>query len=239
MDSNMWRTVLRPDLRVPLFTLATASALGIALIAARTVLAWRGQHLYLVWNLFLAWIPVVLALWLEECDRRSPTKDWRFWAAAFAWLMFFPNAPYLLTDLKHLKLATKLQWWTDLILILLFAITGLVLAFLSLHRMHTLVSRRRGWIAGWVFVLGVAFLTGFGVYLGRFERWNSWDVLIQPLALVADSPNWLHYHTAKFTGLFGLLLATTYALLYSLTRLGVSTGVDLASQREALHPGSG
>lgn len=215
----MWRIILRHDLRVPLFTLAVASALGVALIATRTVLAWRGQHLFLVWNLFLAWIPVALALWLEERDRRGPTKDWRFWCAAFAWLMFFPNAPYILTDLKHLKLATQFHWWTDLIIILLFAFTGLVLAFLSLHRMHALVSRRRGWLAGWAFVAGVAFLTGFGVYLGRFERWNSWDVLVQPVAMAADSPNWFHYPSAKFTLLFGTLVSATYAMLFSLTRL--------------------
>jgi uncharacterized membrane protein len=221
----MWRFILRHDLRVPLFTLVGASVLGVALIATRMVLTWRGQHLFLVWNLFLAWIPVALALWLEERDRRRPGKDWRFWSAAFAWLMFFPNAPYILTDLRHLKLATKLQWWTDLIIILLFALTGLVLAFLSLHRMHALVSRRRGWLVGWAFVLAVAFLTGFGVYLGRFERWNSWDVIVRPLAFVADSPNWLHYHTAKFTVLFGLLLATAYALLYSLTQLGTGSRV--------------
>jgi uncharacterized membrane protein len=232
----MWRTILRHDLRVPLFTLSVASVLGVALIATRTVLTWRGQHLFLIWNLFLAWVPVVLALWLEERDRRRPARDWRFWSAAFAWLMFFPNAPYLLTDLKHLKLATRHQWWTDLIIILLFALTGLVLAFLSLHRMHALVARRRGWMAGWAFVLVVTFLTGFGVYLGRFERWNSWDVVVRPIAFAADSPNWLQYHTAQFTILFGLLLATAYALLYSLTRLGIETrgpafrGADLRPQ---------
>ncbi len=217
----MWRTIFRADLRVPLVTLACASALGVALVAARTMLTWRGQHLYLVWNLFLAWIPLLLALWLDERDRRDGSKDWRFWAMAFAWLMFFPNAPYILTDLTHLKLATKLRWWTDLIIILLFAVTGLVLAFLSLHRMQSMVVRRRGWLAGWIFVFAVAFLTGFGVYLGRFERWNSWDVVVHPIRMALDSGNWLHLHSAKFTLLFGAFLSAAYAMLYSLTRLGM------------------
>ena len=154
----MWRTFLRSDLRIPLFTLACASTLGVALVAARTVLTWRGQHLYLVWNLFLAWIPLLLALRLEVMQQRGRSRDWRFWATAFAWLMFFPNAPYIFTDLTHLKMMTKAGWWTDLIVILLFAVTGLVLAFLSLHRMQGLVARRRGWLAGWAFVLAVAFV---------------------------------------------------------------------------------
>lgn len=216
----MWRSATWHDLRVPLLTLASASALGVTLVGARTILSWQGHHLYLVWNLFLAWIPVLLAVWLEERDRKGTAKDWRFWAMAFAWLMFFPNAPYILTDLSHLKFATRMHWWTDLILILLFAFTGLVLAFVSLHRMHSLVSRRRGGVTGWVFVFGVAILSGFGVYLGRFKRWNSWDVILNPVGLFKDSLNWLQPYSAGFTLLFGLLLFTAYAMLHSLTRLG-------------------
>jgi uncharacterized membrane protein len=216
----MWRYFSRPDLRAPLWALGCASALSIALIALRTVMTWRGQHLYLVWNLFLAWIPLWLALHLEEMDRRRPVPRWRFRFTTTAWLLFFPNAPYIFTDLTHLKPGTRVHWWTDLILILLFAVTGLVLAFLSLHRMQSVVARSRGWVAGWAFVLAVSFLSGFGVYLGRFERWNSWDVLAHPFGLAADSFHWLHVHSAKFTLLFGLFFFTAYALLYSLTRLG-------------------
>lgn len=228
----MWRTFFRPDLRGPLLTLVCASTLGVALVAARTVLTWRGQHLYLVWNLFLAWIPLLLALRVEVLQQRGQSRDWRFWATAFAWLMFFPNAPYIFTDLTHLKMVAKTGWWTDLIIILLFAIIGLVLAFLSLHRMQGLVVRRRGWLVGWAFVLIVAFVSGFGVYLGRFERWNSWDVVTNPLGLCADSFHWVHRHSAKFTLLFGLFLSTAYALLYSLTSLGPGPSVPILIRKD-------
>jgi uncharacterized membrane protein len=229
----MWRTILRPDLRVPLFTLACASALGVTLVAARTVLTGRGQHLYLVWNLFLAWIPLLLALRVEVMQQRRAASDWRFWVTVFAWLMFFPNAPYIFTDITHLKLATRLRWWTDLIIILLFAVTGLVLAFLSLHRMQSVVTRRHGWLGGWAFVFIVAFLSGFGVYLGRFERWNSWDVVVNPIGMALDSGNWLHLKSAKFTVLFGVFLSAAYAMLYSLTQLGpAGIGGKLARRDE-------
>ena len=214
----MWRIILQHHLRTPLLTLAVASVLGVALIAVRAGLTWRGQHLFLVWNLFLAWIPVALALWLEEKDRRSP-RNWRFWSAAFVWLMFFPNAPYILTDLSHLKPIIQSRWWTDLILILFFALIGLVLAFISLHRMQGIVARRHGRFAGWVFAAGITFLSGFGVYLGRFERWNSWDVVVRPFAMIADSLHWLHRYSVKFTILFGIFMFTAYVLLYSLTSL--------------------
>ena len=114
------------------------------------------------------------------------------------------------------------------------ALTGLVLAFLALHRMHRVVAARRGWVVGWMFVAVVAFLSGFGVYLGRFERWNSWDILTNPFNLMADSFNALHRHSFKFTILFGLFLSTAYALLYSLTMLRPGPRVPALVRRERM-----
>jgi uncharacterized membrane protein len=228
----MWRKISQHELRDPLLALAGASALATFLITTRAILMWRGQHLFLVWNLILAWVPLLLALRIESMHERATLRGWRFWGLAAAWLLFFPNAPYIFTDLIHLKLIAKPRWWTDMILILLFAITGLVLAFLALHRMHRVVAARRGWVAGWLFVVTVAFLSGFGVYLGRFERWNSWDVLTNPFNLMADSIDALHPRSAKFTILFGLFLATAYALLYSLTLLRPGPRVPALVRRE-------
>lgn len=218
----MWQRILTHELRGPVVTLAAASAVGCALVAARILLSGRGQQLYLVWNLFLAWVPLLLALRVEALHKSSTVRGWRFWSTVVAWLLFFPNAPYIFTDLSHLTMAMNSRWWTDLVIILLFAVVGLVLAFLSLHRLHAAVSSRHGWPAGWAFVFGAAFLSGFGVYVGRFERWNSWDVLVSPLSLLADSVNWVDRYSVKFTVLFGLFLLTAYALLYSLTRLTLS-----------------
>lgn len=204
---------------MPLLALAGASALGVALIVTRAILLWRGQHLFLAWNLFLAWVPLLLALRLEHQLSNGAGRAAR-WLTGLGWLFFLPNAPYILTDLTHLKPFIRWSWWTDLLLILWFAVIGLVLAFLALHRMQLLVAQRRGWLTGWAFVVAVAFLCGFGVYLGRFERWNSWDVVTNPTGLLADSLSWLHGHAARFTLLFGLFLSTTHALLYSLTLVG-------------------
>ncbi|HWN94398.1 MAG TPA: DUF1361 domain-containing protein [Methylomirabilota bacterium] len=215
----MIRYFVTHELRKPLLTLVSASILATALLAARIVLTQHAAQLYLVWNVFLAWVPVMLALRIDEMEKQGRAGRWRFWTAGGAWLFFFPNAPYILTDLNHLKPIINSRWWSDLILILLFAFIGLVLAFISLHRMQGVVARRRGWAAGWLFVFAMAFLSGFGVYLGRFERWNSWDVVINPISLLGDSVNWLHRHSLKFTLLFGFFLLTAYALLNSLTSL--------------------
>lgn len=207
------------DLRLPLLALLGASALGTMLVGTRAILTGHRLQFFLVWNLFLAWLPLLLALGLETLARRRMGTA-GFWLIAGAWLLFFPNAPYIVTDLTHLELPIRSRWWTDLILIMLFAITGMVLAFISLHRMQGLVVRRHGPVAGWMFVLGVAFVSAFGVYIGRFERWNSWDVVTSPMALLSDSVHWVHRHSFRFTVLFGLFLAVVYALLYSLTCLG-------------------
>ena len=103
-----------------------------------------------------------------------------------AWLAFFPNAPYLVTDLIHLRTRAFVPVWYDAIMVFAFALTGLCLAFLSLWLVHRLVERRLGKAAGWLFVAVVAGLSGFGVYLGRYPRWNSWDVVTRPGELMAD-----------------------------------------------------
>ncbi len=215
----MFAYLLRHELRKPLIALAAASIAGPALLAARMVLTHRLSNQFLVWNVFLAWIPLLLALRLGSLEQSGRTNGWIFWATALAWLLFFPNAPYIFTDLNHLKPLIQSRWWSDLILILYFALIGLVLAFISLHHVQSIVAKRFGGFHGWAFVTIVAFLSGFGVYLGRFERWNTWDVVARPIALAADSVNWLRWTSLKFSILFGIFILTAYALLYSLTSL--------------------
>ena len=215
----MLRHCWNHELRAPLLTAAIVSVLGTILIGVRALLTRHGLQLFLVWNLFLAWLPLLLALRLEASERQGGINRWQFWMTALLWMLFFPNAPYIFTDLTHLHFPVRPRWWTDLIVILLFAVTGMVLAFLSLQRMQRMVARHRGTLAGWLFVAGVAFASAFGVCLGRFERWNSWDVVTSPIAFAGDSVNWIHRSSVKFTVLFGFFLCLVHALLYSLTSL--------------------
>jgi uncharacterized membrane protein len=105
--------------------------------------------------------------------------------AAMLWLLFFPNAPYILTDLQHLSHPYGgAPIWFDMLLINWFAWTGLLLGIFSLFLMQDLVRRTLGRWAGWGFVLSVSALSGLGIYLGRFLRWNSWDLLLRPLDLL-------------------------------------------------------
>jgi uncharacterized membrane protein len=158
------------------------SGLSVSLLAFRIIRVDAGYFLFLVWNLFLAWMPLLFAT-AAFITRRKVSGAVGF---GLLWLLFLPNAPYILTDLIHLQWVSGVPIWYDLSMFLAFAFTGLLLGLTSLHLMHTVVEERSGRLVGWLFVVAAMGLSGFGIYLGRFMRWNSWDVIINPLSLAQD-----------------------------------------------------
>jgi uncharacterized membrane protein len=216
----------RHPLVLPIAMLICASVAGLFLLGARGAFSRHLRHFYLPWNLFLAWLPLLLALGVRSLGAPAtlgPRRRFFFFFFAAAWLLFLPNAPYLLTDLVHLPARQDRRYFADLMLILHFALTGLMLGVLSMHVMHTLVERRLGWLKGWCFVGVVAGLTGLGIYIGRFLRWNSWDVLCNPWDLTVDLLAWAMQLPNRpseliFPALFASVTALAYALFASLLR---------------------
>jgi uncharacterized membrane protein len=209
---------------IPLLATAGASAACLALYSLRVLWTGNWGHLFLVWNLVLAWLPLALALAAKSAAGRWPDRRGWVIACSLAWLCFFPNAPYIVTDLVHLAWRRPPVFWVDLTLILSFALTGLFLGFLSLYVMQSLVARRFGWVVGWIFVTGSAVLAGLGMYIGRFLRWNSWDALLNPVDLARDLAGRTGQLTtdlrpAVVAAMFGVFVWLTYVLLYALTHL--------------------
>jgi uncharacterized membrane protein len=209
---------------MPMLALLFASGVSAALVLARAVWTHNVEYACLVWNLFLAWLPLVFALLACDEYRSGTNRNWRFLGWAGAWLLFFPNAPYIFTDLIHLWSRFYGYFWVDLILILSCALTGLVLGFVSLFLMQAVVTRIFGRLVSWLFIAAVAGLSGFGIYLGRFLRFNSWDVLFKPMDLyrgishVVATPL-VHPGSYLFPILFGTFLFISYLMLYALTHL--------------------
>jgi uncharacterized membrane protein len=200
------------------------SLLGLTLLVYAMVgvrVAYSGSPHYgaLVWNLFLAWIPLVVAVMVYDGFRRG--ASWLpLLLGGSLWLLFFPNAPYIVTDLKHLRTWDGMPIWYDVVLASAAAWAGLALGFVSLYLMQAVVRRLVGTVNAWFFVLAVLGLSSFGIYLGRFQRWNSWDLFVQPQALLADV--WMpiahpfdHPRTVAVTVLFTAFLAATYLVFYS------------------------
>jgi uncharacterized membrane protein len=208
-----------------LASLIFATVLCVLLLCARIVYADSLAHIGLLWNLCLAWLPMLAALIVYNLRKRDAAHAWALIVpCAFLWLLFFPNAPYILTDILHLQARVGVPLWYDLILLIAFAWTGTFLGLVSLYLMHTLVRRAAGSAAGWVFTLGVLALTGFGVYLGRFPRWNSWDLFVSPVALLVDIWQRLRHplaqpRTVVFSGLFSLCVTTMYLMLTAVIQL--------------------
>jgi uncharacterized membrane protein len=221
---KLLRIALRRETAMPMLALAFASAVCVGLVFGRILSTSNIRYSFLIWNLFLAWLPLVFALLAQESFQRQPARNWRFAVLAGAWLLFFPNAPYIVTDLSHLTAQFAAHFWVDLMLILSCALTGLVLGFVSLYLMQGLVKRMAGGTVGWFFVATVSGLSGFGVWLGRFLRFNSWDVVFRPVELYrgigsrAVQP--LRPRASfVFAALFAIFLLTTYVMLYALTHL--------------------
>lgn len=184
--------------------LVFASTVSVTLLVVRAFYSGQLLYAFLVWNLILAWLPFLLATVVIM----FPVKHYVTFFFGLLWLLFFPNAPYIVTDLLHLRPRGDVPLWYDMILLFSFALTGLCLAYASLSLMQTTVTARWGGRAGWLFVLAALALAGLGVYIGRFLRWNSWDVFSNPTSLLLD----LH-----LTLTTPLLLARTAVVTLGLT----------------------
>ena len=198
---------------------ALSVGFSFALLAARIWYSDTNQYTFLVWNLFLAFIPFAVSSFLLLTKRFTPTIT--FLGLAVLWLLFLPNAPYILTDLFHLRVRNGVPLWFDLVLILSFAWNGLLFGFVSLADMQREVRRRFGQFSAWLFVLSSLFLSGFGIYLGRYLRWNSWDIISNPGALALDIMDRFinplsHPGTWGVTFVFAVFLTLSYLMLIQL-----------------------
>ena len=162
--------------------LLAASALSVATLEIRVHETGSSYYRFLVWNLTLAWVPFALAVAAYARARRQ--VDVLVWVLLVPWLLFFPNAPYLLTDFIHLDEGPAPLWY-DALMLSAFAWTGLLLGFGSLYLVQMILRRAFGRAIAWTGVLGALALASLGVYIGRFIRFNSWDALLHPVQ-VAD-----------------------------------------------------
>ena len=191
------------------FLLSISIALSMVLLMVRLKLTHSFFYLFLVWNLFLAVIPFAITTYLLSITKLNKI-GFVVWFSA--WLLFLPNAPYIITDLLHLKISTNHLLWLDVLVVSSFAFNGLLMFSLSLLNMETLLNhyfKRKTTNFVMIFIL---FLSGFGVYLGRFLRYNSWEILQHPLDLFNDIFNIIvlpnqHLEAWLFTFLFGAFLS--------------------------------
>ncbi|WP_405207853.1 DUF1361 domain-containing protein [Aquimarina sp. LLG6339-5] len=195
---------------------SVAVAFSITLLIIRVTKLDSVFFLFLIWNLFLACIPYGITTVLSF--ERIHKNRFLFGLGFIAWLAFLPNAPYILTDLQHIRLSSLHSVWFDVLLILSFAINGLIIGFASLRTMQRLLREHFSNKATNFIIHLTLLLCGFGIYMGRILRWNSWDLLQNPLHILGDIFRRIispieHIHTWVFSIGFGSFLIITYHLI--------------------------
>jgi len=213
-----------PDARLLRDGLMLAGLLLLS-VACTALLRYRIHHTgseryaFMTWNLTLAWVPAAASL-AAAVLARSRAGALRALSLPFAavWLAFLPNAPYMATDLIHLEPRPQIPFWYDQTMIVAFGVTGVALGLFSMLLMHEVVEREGGRVLGWAFVSAATVLAAFGIYLGRVERLNSWELFSRPAAVLKEAAGFLanpvHLsHAAEWTLTFSVFLLACYVCL--------------------------
>lgn len=203
-----------------LFVFSLCCFLSVFLVAVRISVSGQKSFFFLTWNLFLAVIPLVISYFVYayyEFGKKRFGISLIFLLCL--WLLFFPNAPYIVTDFVHLKARGSVPIWFDIVMIFSFSWCGLFSGFISLRMIQLVLSDKINSLFGWVFVVLISPMTVLGICIGRFYRWNSWDIIENPLSLLTDSwtflrivyGNWKLFLVIGFVS-SGMLLAYLLAL---------------------------
>lgn len=188
------------------------SCLGLSVV--RVFLQWEMVYLFLVWNLFLAWLPWLFA----RLSDKQQNKYIQLILIALS-VLFLPNASYLVTDLIHFRKGSNINLWFDMVLFLSYAFTGLMLTIYTIDALVKVISTSFSKkLATW-FHIGIFPIIGCGIYVGRIERWNSWDVFIHPLHFTSDMYQLLFSAQVLDLTAFCLLFGGFSALFYWLVKV--------------------
>ncbi len=189
---------------------------ALALFSFRVLYSGSLLFFFIPWNLFLAWLPFYFSsLMLKE--NRVVGKF--FWFCL--WLLFLPNAPYLITDLVHLEQRPPIPFYFDLVLLFIAAWNGLLLGLLSVKNIEEQLLLQFNQLQVKFILFFIFMLSGFGIYLGRYDRYNSWHILTQPFDLIRDISLYIlepfqHIHTWAVTILFAAVFWVMYETLRQL-----------------------
>ncbi len=197
---------------LPLFV---ATAVSAGLLIAESIAYGETAHNYLLWNLFLSWLPFVLAAWLQRTLKSCLWSSWKAIIMTIAWLILLPNSFYMVSDFIHLRELGEDQILFSAILFTAFVFTSLCLGIASLYIVHTELLKRMGSRAAAMLVGVLLFTVSVAIYVGRDLRWNSWDIITSPFGLLFDISERL-LHPSQYPQVlavaapFFVLLATMY-----------------------------
>ena len=207
--------IMSPNELRPLPKILIGCAAFVALLLLRMAYTDSPAYSFMLWNLLLAALPLGFAGLTRFSMARARPAAVLF---SLLWLLFLPNAPYLITDLIHLRASEGSLVLVDAVLLLLAALCGVALGLLSVRWLHIAIRQRWGSVIGWAFVVVSLGLSSVGMYVGRTLRWNSWDVLTRPRPLLLEMAGYVanpltHWRMWGIILLFAALLIYLYWLM--------------------------
>lgn len=210
---------LRLIISVTLLCVVASSFLVARIMASHSL-----RYVFLFWNLFLAITPVLLAWWLVVRVRQHGWLKWPQIALSVLWLTFLPNSFYLVTDLIHLRPNYEADLLFDITLLICFILSGFILGFISVYLVQRELTHRLSERTSYAIVAAIFLSVSFAVFLGRYTRWNTWDILLRPAGLLFDvSDRFInpgnHLQTYQTTGTLFLMLFACYAVIWEAARL--------------------
>ena len=187
------------------------------LLLVRIMVTGSLNYIFLPWNLFLAFIPYWISWWMTRNVSIIENKI-KLVIALAAWLLFVPNSFYIITDLFHLTHIDSAPKWFDLLMVFSFAWNGILCGIISLRRVEIISAVLRGKGFSVLVVFAVMWLNAFGIYIGRFLRFNSWDVISDPFALAAEITNMIFH---PFRNIYDWGMISCYAIFMTLIYITV------------------
>jgi uncharacterized membrane protein len=199
--------------------LARSVGFSIGLLAVRLLYTKNDVYIFYLWNIFLALVPLLCSRRLL-IENRIGVKSVLLFGG---WLLFLPNAPYLVTDLFHFQARSDSPAWFDMILVTSASWNGVAIGIISLLQVEYFMKGQ--FSKKWVRIISYSciLLCGYGIYLGRFLRYNSWDVVTDPIPLFSSVYQSVrdpaaHSGAWAFTLIFSGLLAVMYGMIKQLQR---------------------
>lgn len=200
-----------------------STALSVGLFLFRYLDSQSSRYWFLLWNLLLAWLPVLFITLLIRWLQKGRWLSWKGILLSVLWLTFLPNTFYLVTDFIHLKPTTEVSLLYDGVMFMTFAWNGLLLGFITVYIFHRELLKRLPVRRATEIIAGVFILSGFAIYLGRYLTWNTWDLVVNPAGILVDLSNRivqpsLYPNTFTTTAIFAVTLPVLYYSIYGLIR---------------------
>lgn len=204
-----------------MLVLAISSLTSVALFLIGAANYDTGIFGFLNWNLFLAWLPLLLVIGLKKFLKTNPWLSWQAIGLTALWLAFLPNTFYIISDLIHVNSLNSSNSLFYAVMIFSFSFNGLILGFISIYLIHRELIKRLPKNYAHLVVAIVILLCSFAIYLGRYLRWSTWDVVVNPAGVIFDvSDRFInpvaHGRTFEVTALFFVLIGSMYFVLWNI-----------------------